>query len=157
MYEFPREFRKVHQALVRFLVELCRPSQLTVAPFLRGFYFSGVRPIMVNEVAPAAPIAPTPAAGGRMGATSMFRAQAAAAGGAQRIVGQRKVPQWLFLSHFFNDLLLADTAAKGASASSIRASMPRRILLTAAAVLCLIYSSFACWFPSARTEPWPIT
>jgi type VI secretion system protein ImpL len=141
MYEFPREFRKVHQGLVRFLVELCRPSQLTVAPFLRGFYFSGVRPIMVNELAPATPAAPVPAAGGRMGATSMFRAQAAAAGGAQRIVGQRKVPQWLFLSHFFNDLLLADTAAKGASSTSIRASMPRRILLTAAAVLCLIYSS----------------
>jgi type VI secretion system protein ImpL len=126
---------------VRFLVELCRPSQLTVAPFLRGFYFSGVRPVMVNEVAPATPIAPTPA-GGRVGATGMFRAQAAAAAaGGQRIVGQRKVPQWLFLSHFFNDLLLADTAAKGASSSSIRASMPRRILLTAAAVLCLIYSS----------------
>ncbi|MEI9970632.1 MAG: hypothetical protein WDO73_00495 [Ignavibacteriota bacterium] len=36
-----------------------------------------------------------------------------------RVVGQRKVPQWLFLGHFFNDLLLADTAAKGASSSSI--------------------------------------
>ena len=143
MYEFPREFRKIHQALVRFLVELCRPSQLTVGPFLRGFYFSGVRPIMVNEVAPTAPIAGPAAAGGRMGATGMFRAQAggAAGGGGQRIVGQRKVPQWLFLSHFFNDLLLADTAAKGASASSIRASMPRRILLLTAAALCLMYSA----------------
>jgi type VI secretion system protein ImpL len=142
MYEFPREFRKIHQAVVRFLVELCRPSQITVGPFLRGFYFSGVRPVMVNEVAPATPLAPTPAAGGRMGATGMFRAQAAAAAaaGAQRIVGQRKVPQWLFLSHFFNDLLLADTAAKGASSSSIRASMPRRILLLTASLLCLIYS-----------------
>ena len=98
---------------------------------------------MVNEVAPAAPIAPTAAAGGRMGATGMFRAQAAAqaAGGAQRIVGQRKVPQWLFLSHFFNDLLLADAAAKGASASSIRASLPRRIVLITASVLCIAYSA----------------
>ena len=42
----------------RYLVELCRPSQITVGPFLRGFYFSGVRPIMVNEVAPAGPAAP---------------------------------------------------------------------------------------------------
>lgn len=142
MYEFPREFRKIHQALVRFLVELCRPSQITVGPFLRGFYFSGVRPIMVNEVAPAAPLAQSEAAGGRMGATGMFRAKAgmAPAAGGQRIVGQRKVPQWLFLGHFFNDLLLADAAAKGASSSSIRASMPRRILLLTATVLCLLYS-----------------
>jgi type VI secretion system protein ImpL len=139
MYEFPREFRKIHQALVRFLVELCRPSQITVGPFLRGFYFSGVRPIVINEMAPGAPVAPTPA-GGQMGATGMFRAAQVAAGAGQRIVGQRKVPQWLFLSHFYNDLLLADTAAKGASASSIRASMPRRILLLTASVLCLMYS-----------------
>jgi type VI secretion system protein ImpL len=143
MYEFPREFRKIHQALVRFLMELCRPSILTVGPFLRGFYFSGVRPIMVNEVAPTAPMAGQAPPGGRVGATSMFRnpVGVAPAGGGQRIVGQRKVPQWLFLSHFFNDLLLADTAAKGASASSIRASMPRRILLLTAVALCLMYSA----------------
>jgi type VI secretion system protein ImpL len=143
IYEFPREFRKVRQAMVRFLVELCRPSQLTVGPFLRGFYFSGVRPIMVNEVAPMVPSPESQAAGGRVGATAMFRAKSGAAqpaGGGQRIVGQRKVPQWLFLGHFFNDLLLADQAAKGASASSIRASVPRRILLLTAAALCLIYS-----------------
>jgi type VI secretion system protein ImpL len=144
IYEFPREFHKIRMAMVRFLVELCRPSQITVGPFLRGFYFSGVRPIMVNEVAPAAPMAAeAQAGGGRVGATGMFRAKAgmAQAGGAgQRIVGQRKVPQWLFLGHFFNDLLLADQAAKGASASSIRASVPRRILLLAATALCLLYS-----------------
>ncbi len=142
IYEFPREFRKIRQALVRFLVELCRPSQLTVGPFLRGPYFSGVRPIVVNEMAPAIPT-PAEASGGRVGATGMFRYGGAAqpAGAAPRIIGTRKVPQWLFLGHFFNDLLLADTAAKGASASSIRASMPRRILLLSAAALCLIYST----------------
>lgn len=142
IYEFPREFRKIRQAMVRFLVELCRPSQLTVGPFLRGFYFSGVRPIMVNEVAPTAPVA-SEAPGGRVGATGMFRTKGGAAGqpAGQRIIGTRKVPQWLFLGHFFNDLLLSDQAAKGASASSIRASMPRRILLLTAAALCVIYSA----------------
>jgi type VI secretion system protein ImpL len=142
VYEFPREFRKIRQPLVRFLVELCRPSQLTVGPFLRGFYFSGVRPVVVNEMAPAVPTA-AEAGGGRVGATGMFRFGGAAqpAGAAPRIIGTRKVPQWLFLSHFFNDLLLADTAAKGASASSIRASLPRRILLLTAAALCLMYST----------------
>ena len=44
-YEFPREFRKIRPAVVQFLVDLGRPSQLTVGPFLRGFYFTGVRPV----------------------------------------------------------------------------------------------------------------
>ena len=47
--------------LVQFLVDLCRPSQLTVGPFLRGFYFTGVRPVIVNESAPVAAAAPQPA------------------------------------------------------------------------------------------------
>ncbi len=141
IYEFPREFRKVRQSMVRFLVELCRPSQLTVGPFLRGFYFSGVRPVVVNEVAPAAPSAAA-GAGGPPGATGIFRygGAAQAAGAPQRVIGTRKVPQWLFLGHFFNDLLLADHVAKSASATSIRASLPRRILLSSAAALCLMYS-----------------
>ena len=51
-YEFPREFRKLRPIVVQFLLELCRPSQLAVGPFLRGFYFSGIRPVTVNESAP---------------------------------------------------------------------------------------------------------
>jgi type VI secretion system protein ImpL len=43
-YEFPREFRKLRNLVVRFLLDVCRPSQLNATPFLRGFYFSGVRP-----------------------------------------------------------------------------------------------------------------
>src|SRR5438270_12609439 len=53
-YEFPREFRKIRSGVVQFLVDLCQPSQLTVGPFLRGFYFTGVRPVVINEVAPVA-------------------------------------------------------------------------------------------------------
>ena len=142
IYEFPREFRKIRQPMVRFLVELCRPSQITVGPFLRGFYFSGVRPVVVNEVAPTAPVQQeSQAAGGRIGATGIFKAKGGSQPAAGRIIGTRKVPQWLFLGHFFHDLLLADPAAKGASASSIRASVPRRIMLLTAAVLCLLYST----------------
>src|SRR5262249_31890428 len=54
VYEFPREFRKLRRPLVEFLVDLCRPSQLSVGPFLRGFYFSGVRPTVVQEAQPPA-------------------------------------------------------------------------------------------------------
>ena len=52
IYEFPREFRKVRAAAVQFMVDLCRPSQLTVGPLLRGFYFTGVRPVVITD-APA--------------------------------------------------------------------------------------------------------
>jgi type VI secretion system protein ImpL len=37
VYEFPREFRKIRNAAVRFMVDLGRPSQLRANPFLRGF------------------------------------------------------------------------------------------------------------------------
>ncbi len=40
-YEFPRELRRLRPAITQFLVDLCRPSQLSVNPFLRGFYFVG--------------------------------------------------------------------------------------------------------------------
>jgi type VI secretion system protein ImpL len=144
IYEFPREFRKLRSPLVRFLVELCRPTQLSVGPFLRGFYFSGVRPIVVNEAAPAPAAArAAEAAEGSFGATGVFRYKAGGvqqAAAAPRIVGTRKVPEWVFLGHFFNDILLADQAAMGASASSTKASMPRRILLATAIFLCLLYS-----------------
>jgi len=39
IYEFPRELRKLRTLLVQFLVDLTRPSQLSVNPFLRGFLF----------------------------------------------------------------------------------------------------------------------
>src|SRR5262249_11966654 len=142
-------------ALVQFLVDVCRPSQLTVGPFLRGFYFTGVRPVIVNEGAPVAAAAPSQqGAGGYAepaGATGIFSArvqpapapapmqQAAAA---QQVTGTRKVPQWLFLSHLFNDILLADKVALGASGSSIKTSTTRRILLGVAASLCFLFAVY---------------
>ena len=45
IYEFPREYRKLRDEAVRFLLEVGRPSQLQASPFLRGFYFTGVRPV----------------------------------------------------------------------------------------------------------------
>jgi type VI secretion system protein ImpL len=145
-YEFPREFRKLRATLVQFLVDLCRPSQLHASPFLRGFYFSGVRPVIVQDTAvaeaqrPATQRSPFEAAGS---ATGIFRAgiptapppmPTAPLGGG----GTRKVPQWLFLSHLFNDVILRDEAALGASGSSTKTSLLRRVLLAAAATLLLV-------------------
>ena len=52
IYEFPREFRKLRNLLVQLLVDVCRPSQLRRGPFLRGFYFSGVRPVTITTTGP---------------------------------------------------------------------------------------------------------
>lgn len=141
-YEFPREFRKIRLAAVQFLVELCRPSQLTVGPFLRGFYFTGVRPVIINEAAPVT-AAPQQPAGRDVAsdATSIFRAGARPApqAAAPQMV-TRRVPQWLFLSQLFGGLLLQDRNAMGASGASTKTSGMRRILLGAAAALCLLWS-----------------
>ncbi len=146
-YEFPREFRKVRPVLVQFLVDLCRPSQLTVGPFLRGFYFTGVRPVIVNEAAPIVAAAPRQAAQEAMGgATGIFAMNPAAPAGQQRqaapVASSKKVPQWVFLTQLFSSVLLADSTALGASGASTKTSVGRRMLFFAAASLCLLASIF---------------
>ena len=142
IYEFPREFRKLRAPLVQFLVDLCRPSQLAAGPFLRGFYFSGVRPIFVNEPAPAAPQSAEKSgfetASQATGFFKMGQQSPQLSQPAPQYTGSRKVPQWVFLSHLFNDVLIADSAAGGAGGSSTQANMMRRILLISAAALSLL-------------------
>ncbi|MEO7143081.1 MAG: ImcF-related family protein [Bryobacteraceae bacterium] len=147
-YEFPREFQKLRTAIVQLLVDLGRPSQLRASPFLRGFYFSGVRPIVVSEAAVAPAAAPQGAQQGGDpfgGATGIFRAgkqqeNLAQQSMAQQQTGGRKVPQWLFLGHLFNGVLLQDRVAMAASGSSVKASFLQRLLLGLAACLFLLYS-----------------
>ena len=149
-YEFPREFRKLRASLVQLLVDIARPSQLRASPFLRGFYFSGVRPVVIQDVA-SAPVRPAPEAqkGFEAGATRMFRAgmelpqgvaQAQPSGG-----GTRRVPQWMFLSHLFNDVMLQDRAAMGASGSSVKVSGMRRLLFGLGSLLFLLLSGMFLW------------
>ncbi|HKX00304.1 MAG TPA: ImcF-related family protein [Bryobacteraceae bacterium] len=146
IYEFPREFRKLRASLVQFLVDLARPSQLTTGPFLRGFYFSGVRPIFIDEVTPAQP-APSQQQQGfesSREATGFFRmgqaVQQQAPPVAAPVRSPRKVPQWCFLGRLFTDVLLADRVAMGASGSSTQANTLRRVLLACGAGLCLIFA-----------------
>jgi type VI secretion system protein ImpL len=146
-YEFPRELRKLIPGATQFLVELCRPSQLEVSPFLRGFYFVGVRPIVVGEPAYEA-VAPAPTMGQAVpiGATSIFRpgqAQAASslAPAAPAGPSARKVPQWVFLDRLFPDIVLSDRIAMGITTGGRRVYLLRRaglavvIALAAAAIL----------------------
>ena len=50
---FPRELRKLRNNLASYLVELARPSHLNANPYLRGFYFTGVRAHMVEQMVSA--------------------------------------------------------------------------------------------------------
>ncbi|WP_321469813.1 ImcF-related family protein [uncultured Paludibaculum sp.] len=141
-YEFPREFRKMQTPLVQFLLDLCRPSQLSTGPYLRGFYFSGVRPMVVQEYRSAPEVAaPRPGQGGVPHATSIFRVgQEANRPGAQQapMVTSRRVPQWTFVGGLFHDVMLADQLALGGSTSSTKTNTLRRLGLAFACFLCLV-------------------
>jgi type VI secretion system protein ImpL len=146
IYEFAREFRKLRGPIVQFLVDLARPSQLTTGPFLRGFYFSGVRPVFVNEVTPAV-VAPQQqerqAFEASREATGFFRMghmqHAAPAPAPSR--GSKRVPQWCFLGHLFSGVVLTDRIAMGASGATVQANTLRRALLASAAGLGLIFTA----------------
>jgi type VI secretion system protein ImpL len=142
-YEFPREFRKLRNSVIQFLVDLCRPSQLRTSPFLRGFYFSGVRPVIVQDRPVAAPRASAAqqSVEAAASATGFFKSGAipvAPAAMTPTGAGTRKVPQWLFLSRLFAGVVLQDKAALGASGSSTKANSLQRILLAVAGGLFLI-------------------
>ncbi len=178
IYEFPREFRKLRSMLVQMLVELCRPSQLTAGPFLRGFYFTGVRMVLAETPPALAPELRPPAAESNVGATQIFDArqwQAASGGPAQDFPAgatvafdarsilspgfaaaapsarARWIPQWLFVGRFFSDLVFQDHAALGASGSSARVGFWRRFLLASAtAALAVLSVAFVVSFINNR-------
>lgn len=142
IYEFPRELRKRRDLLVQFLVDLARPSQLSVNPFLRGFYFSGVRPVIIEEVASAMAEVHAQESSFNANATVVF-----GAGGmrAQAPVesfrpSSRKVPEWVFLSQLFNEVLLKDRVALSASGFSSRVSLLRRIAFATLAGIALVFA-----------------
>ena len=139
IYEFPRELRKLRTLLVQFLVDLARPSQLSVNPFLRGFYFSGVRPVLVDDVVPAAPQVQASEAAFDAGATRIFGGDAQSVRAVPaRSAGSRKVPQWVFLTRLFNDVIVKDRVALAASGFSTRVNLLRRLALGLVALVAII-------------------
>lgn len=142
IYEFPREFRKMRATLVQFLVDLCRPSQLRANPFLRGFYFTGVRPVTISDIAPA-PAAQPAARAFDADATHVFSSQASHASPEAHLQtpGIRRVPQWVFLSHLFSDVILRDHAALGSSGANVKLGFWRRALLISAGALALLLAT----------------
>ncbi len=154
VYEFPRELRKLAPLATQFLVDLCRPSQLQVSPVLRGFYFTGVRPVIVRDAAsPMAVAGPAPGAG-RMLATEVFdpRQLQAAPASAPSPAGSRKVPQWVFLSGLFRDLVLRDRAVHAVARGSVHVHLWRRALVALAAGVSIVWllGLFTSYFNNRR-------
>jgi len=145
-YEFPRDLRKIRAGIVAFLAEVARPSQIGVNPFLRGFFFAGMRAHVVEdvlEIGAARPQASAPVDAGATRIFSLAAAQAQQSAPQPRRGGTRKVPQWVFLPHLFSKILLADKSALETSRASTRTSFLKRALLTTASALILIVLALA--------------
>jgi type VI secretion system protein ImpL len=143
IYEFPRELRKLRKYAVPFLVELARPSQLSVNPFLRGFYFAGIRPLIVEGAVASMPEPEASDQSFSPNATVIFGAKgtgAAPSVAPPRLSATRKIPEWLFLSQFFNEVLLKDRVALSASGFSSRVSLLRRVVFASVVGIALVFA-----------------
>ncbi len=140
VYEFPREVKKLRNNLASYLVELARPSHLNANPYLRGFYFTGVRAHTVEQMVSAPAQAPK-AAAAEAGATRMFsvqQMQAPSAAPAPQVISQ-KVAQWCFLPKLFPVVVLQDRSALASTSHSGRTHVLRRAVFATLSLLLLVY------------------
>ena len=146
-YEFPRDLRKLRAGVVSFLAEVARTSQIGVNPFLRGFFFAGMRAHVVEDVLDIGPAQPQAAAPINAGATRIFSLaaleQPQAPALQSRRGGTRKVAQWVFLPHLFSKILMADKSALETSRASTRTSFLKCFLLSCVSVVILIVLTLA--------------
>jgi type VI secretion system protein ImpL len=141
VYEFPREFGKLRKNLNQYLVEVCKPSQLSANPYLRGCYFTGVRARTVERLAnvPAAAAASSPAETGATQYLNIGMGKTAARTAAAPVMVSSRVPQWTFLPRLLPEVILGDKSALSATRQSAPAKLFRRILFGSLAVLLFIY------------------
>src|SRR5262249_26227374 len=119
IYEFPREFNRLRQNVIAFLVQTFRPSPLEPTPVNRGFYFSGTREI---ESLPSAPdtstnIEMTRAPQQSLDATYVFRgdpAEVSKGSSADADLNVTRVRRggmqthWVFLNGLFKEVIHED-------------------------------------------------
>ena len=145
VYQFPYEFGKLFRrnGLTEYLVELCKPSQLSANPYLRGFYFTGVRAQTVERetssparVAPVRPVDP--------GATQIFNPehlrQLQNPATPPPVRSSVRVPQWTFLARLFPQIILGDKTALSATQQTAPARVFRRALFATLAGVFALYS-----------------
>lgn len=142
VYEFPREFGKLRKNLNSYLVELCKPSHLSANPFLRGFYFTGIRAQLVERMsAPAvAQEQPLQNAGATQYLNISMATSPAQSRPAQGVKITTRVPQWTFLSRLFPETILGDKSALSATQQTAPARLFRRLLFGTLAVLLGVYT-----------------
>ena len=134
VYEFPREFGKIRKGLNQYLVELCKPSQLSANPYLRGVFFTGVRARIVERAANVAVASERLAAQEvEAGATQYLNLSRVQAGSGARtaappVMVSTRVPQWTFLPRLLPEVILGDKSALAATRQSAPARLFRRIL-----------------------------
>lgn len=139
IYEFPREFKKLRSILVPLLVDICRLGSSRTTPFLRGFYFTGVRPVLISTPRPDAakeePLLDAVASAPSLSATRMMDIKKAVAVARQMAaadaVETRRIPQWVFLPQLFKEVLFKDNTALATSRFSTKIDQHKRFLLTA--------------------------
>ena len=133
IYEFPREFKKLQSILVPLLVDICRPGPSPITPFLRGFYFTGVRPLVITTPKEA-PAQEDSAAPVNLNATRMFALNKAAGQqpGGPEGVEIRRISQWVFLPQLLKEVLFQDTTALTTSRLSTIIGLQKRFLLAGA-------------------------
>jgi type VI secretion system protein ImpL len=154
-YEFPRELRKLRNNLATYLMEVARPSHLNANPYLRGFYATGVRAHVVEEMVAAGAARPQSQPVGS-GATRMFsieQMQAVQQAQAPQMVA-RKQAQWCFLPRIFPDVILGDRSALAGTSNSSRTHLFRRIVFGTVSALLLLYlvGLTASWINNSRIE-----
>lgn len=145
IYEFPRNFSKLTPLITEFLVEISKPSELRESPFLRGFYFSGLRPVIETDNIPSNKRTQDRKESEYQDATSLFGVHTASKeppGLGTATPTGRVVPQWVFLKQLFQNVLLGDRAAMSTSLSSSKTAFAQRLLLGAGMALCLIWLGF---------------
>lgn len=142
VYEFPREFGKMRKNLNQYLVELCKPSQLSVNPFLRGFFFSGIRAQIVERI--STPVAQEERPPQDAGATQYLNISLGRSPSThpapQAVKVSTRVPQWTFLPRLFPEAILGDKSALSATQQTAPARLFRRFLFATLALLLFVYT-----------------
>ena len=142
IYEFPRDFAKIRQPLIQFLADLTKPTQLSQGPFLRGFYFSGMRPVMVTESASEMRRDQPRRQEEGFGSSTLVLGASVGADDPtpliERQTSSKRVPEWVFLKQLFGKILLADPLAVGAGVGGSSTNFRKRMLWVFASCLALL-------------------
>ena len=140
VYEFPREFGKLRKNLNQYLVELCKPSQLSANPYLRGFYFSGIRAQMVERMSAPTQEERPPVDAGATQYLNISMGKVASRPTQQPTRVSTRVPQWTFLPRLFPEVILGDKSALSATQQTAPARFFRRFLFGTLSLLFLVYT-----------------